>query len=129
MNELPSTKFRATFHRLAEPTVVTVNGHAIGTWLPSSTPDWSEWLATHNASTGAPIIGGMATTRGVTVEAMAEEIAHLKRELARRSQPVAVPMSVDPVPANVPEFLRPSVRPNEPSFGTPRPAPKTRKAR
>ncbi len=41
MNEQPSTvpsaEFRRTFHRLSAPTIVTVNGHTIGTWLPAGT--------------------------------------------------------------------------------------------
>ncbi len=34
MNELPSTEFRKQFARLTEATLVTVNGHPIGTWTP-----------------------------------------------------------------------------------------------
>lgn len=34
MNELPSTEFRKTYHTLKEPTIVTVNGHPIGTYQP-----------------------------------------------------------------------------------------------
>ena len=35
MNELTSTEFRRSYHRLVEPAVVTVNGHVIGQWLPN----------------------------------------------------------------------------------------------
>ncbi len=34
MNEIPSTQFRKQFAKLAEPTLVTANGHPIGTWRP-----------------------------------------------------------------------------------------------
>lgn len=34
MKELPSSQFRATFHTLAEPVTVTVNGHPIATYVP-----------------------------------------------------------------------------------------------
>jgi hypothetical protein len=34
MDALPSTEFRKRFARLAKPTVVTVNGHPIGSWHP-----------------------------------------------------------------------------------------------
>jgi hypothetical protein len=34
MNELPSAEFRKQYAKLTEPTVVTVNGHPIGTWIP-----------------------------------------------------------------------------------------------
>ena len=36
MNELPSTTFRKEYPRLTEQTVVTVNGHPIGTWIPNT---------------------------------------------------------------------------------------------
>ena len=32
---MPSTTFRTTYTSITTPTQVTVNGHAIGTWLPS----------------------------------------------------------------------------------------------
>jgi hypothetical protein len=32
---MDSTTFRREYARLTQPTEVTVNGHAIGTWLPS----------------------------------------------------------------------------------------------
>ena len=32
---VPSAAFRRTFHQLTTPTIVTVNGHTIGTWLPA----------------------------------------------------------------------------------------------
>lgn len=35
MDELSSTEFRKTFARLTSPTVVTVNGHVMGTWHPA----------------------------------------------------------------------------------------------
>jgi hypothetical protein len=35
MDKMPSTQFRTTYTSLTTPTQVTVNGHAIGTWLPS----------------------------------------------------------------------------------------------
>lgn len=35
MNQLASSNFRLYYGRLNEPTEVTVNGHVIGTWLPS----------------------------------------------------------------------------------------------
>ncbi len=38
MNELSSTEFRKTYASLKEPVEVTVNGHVIGTWLPTGTP-------------------------------------------------------------------------------------------
>jgi hypothetical protein len=34
MNEITSTEFRKTYHALKKLTVVTVNGHPIGTWSP-----------------------------------------------------------------------------------------------
>jgi hypothetical protein len=34
MDELSSTEFRKRFARLTSPTVVTANGHVIGTWTP-----------------------------------------------------------------------------------------------
>jgi hypothetical protein len=36
MNALPSTEFRKTFARLTERTIVTVNGHVIGSWTPAA---------------------------------------------------------------------------------------------
>ncbi len=35
MDELTSTQFRSTFHKLTEKTTVTVNGHSIGVWYPA----------------------------------------------------------------------------------------------
>ena len=35
MDELPSSEFRKRYAALTAPTVVTVNGHAIGTWVPA----------------------------------------------------------------------------------------------
>lgn len=34
MDKITSTEFRNSFHRLLEPTEVTVLGHVIGTWTP-----------------------------------------------------------------------------------------------
>jgi hypothetical protein len=34
MNEMPSAEFRKTYAKLTDPTVVTVNGHRLGTWIP-----------------------------------------------------------------------------------------------
>lgn len=34
MDTLSSAEFRKTYARLTRPTVVTVNGHPIGTWTP-----------------------------------------------------------------------------------------------
>jgi hypothetical protein len=34
MDTLSSSEFRKTFARLLSPTLVQVNGHTIGTWLP-----------------------------------------------------------------------------------------------
>lgn len=36
MDEMTSTEFRRTYATLKEPTIVTVNGHPIGTWIPSA---------------------------------------------------------------------------------------------
>lgn len=38
MSEMPSADFRRMYAKLTEPTVVTVNGHAIGVWTPSRQP-------------------------------------------------------------------------------------------
>lgn len=35
MDKMPSSQFRTTYSTLTSPVEVTVNGHAIGTWLPS----------------------------------------------------------------------------------------------
>lgn len=35
MKIMPSSKFRVSFHDLAEETQVTVHGRVIGTWVPS----------------------------------------------------------------------------------------------
>jgi hypothetical protein len=35
MDTLSSKEFRRQYARLTEPTVVTVNGHPLGTWLPA----------------------------------------------------------------------------------------------
>lgn len=35
MDKMPSTQFRNTYSTLTSAVEVTVNGHAIGTWLPS----------------------------------------------------------------------------------------------
>ena len=37
MNQMPSAEFRKQYAKLTEPTVVTVNGHPIGEWLPART--------------------------------------------------------------------------------------------
>jgi hypothetical protein len=34
MNAISSAEFRRTYAKLTEPTIVTVNGHPIGTWTP-----------------------------------------------------------------------------------------------
>jgi hypothetical protein len=39
MNELPSTEFRKTFHKLTEEVLVTVNDHGIGYWTPHQITD------------------------------------------------------------------------------------------
>jgi hypothetical protein len=36
MDELPSAEFRRVYSKLTKPTVVTVNGHPIGTYQPIS---------------------------------------------------------------------------------------------
>jgi hypothetical protein len=41
MDELASTEFRKTFASLDKPTIVTANGHPIGTWTPLSI-SWKE---------------------------------------------------------------------------------------
>jgi hypothetical protein len=38
MDTMPSAEFRKTYSKLIVPTKVTVNGHAIGMWIPT-TPD------------------------------------------------------------------------------------------
>jgi hypothetical protein len=35
MDEITSTEFRKRYARLTEPTLVTVNGHYIGGWIPA----------------------------------------------------------------------------------------------
>lgn len=35
MDVLPSAEFRKVYAKLTAPTVVTVNGHEIGTWVPA----------------------------------------------------------------------------------------------
>lgn len=74
MNEMPSSRFRVAFHKLGEPTVVTANGHRIGTWYPGGSD------------------AGLVVRAGEVVHDMLvpdlrerdEEIARLKRELAAR---------------------------------------------
>lgn len=34
MDQISSSEFRKAFGKLTTPTVVTVNGHVIGTWMP-----------------------------------------------------------------------------------------------
>jgi hypothetical protein len=34
MDELASTEFRKSYPRITEVTLVTVNGHILGTWIP-----------------------------------------------------------------------------------------------
>lgn len=36
MNELTSTQFRKVYAKLTEATLVTVNGHPIGRWVPGA---------------------------------------------------------------------------------------------
>ena len=36
MNEMPSSQFRREYGKLRKMTTVTVNGHPIGTWIPST---------------------------------------------------------------------------------------------
>ena len=36
MKAITSTEFRKVYHTLHEETIVTVNGHPIGTWRPSA---------------------------------------------------------------------------------------------
>lgn len=43
MDELSSTEFRKSFARLTKPTVVTVNGHVMGQWLPYGGPEREAW--------------------------------------------------------------------------------------
>jgi hypothetical protein len=38
MNEMPSAEFRKQYAKLKEETIVTVNGHSIGLWVPG----WQE---------------------------------------------------------------------------------------
>jgi hypothetical protein len=42
MDELPSTEFRKVYPRLVKPTLVTVNGHVIGTWNPGASAEVRE---------------------------------------------------------------------------------------
>ena len=35
MDTLSSAKFRKSYARLTEPTIVTVNGHSLGMWVPA----------------------------------------------------------------------------------------------
>jgi hypothetical protein len=44
MDELSSTEFRKTFARLTVRTVVTVNGHVIGEWVPIVPADFTASL-------------------------------------------------------------------------------------
>jgi len=37
MDKTPSSEFRKTFSRLTDATIVTVNGHIIGEWVPVRT--------------------------------------------------------------------------------------------
>jgi hypothetical protein len=39
VNDLPSTEFRKRFARLSQITIVTVNGHVIGKWIPMGRPE------------------------------------------------------------------------------------------
>jgi hypothetical protein len=90
MNELPSAQFRTTFHRLAEPTVVTALGRPIGTWTPGShgvmhiTQRGADQLAEQEAR----LRSGSWSSESVAkmLESKDEEIARLKRELAQRPQ-------------------------------------------
>lgn len=38
MDTMPSSEFRKRFARLTKPTIVTVNGHLIGRWMPGVPP-------------------------------------------------------------------------------------------
>jgi hypothetical protein len=37
MDEMPSAEFRKVYAKLRAPTLVTVNGHRIGLWTPTTT--------------------------------------------------------------------------------------------
>jgi len=52
MNELTSTEFRKHYARLTEPTLVTVNGHQIGYWVPGSISNTEAALRTFDPPGG-----------------------------------------------------------------------------
>ena len=57
MNTLPSATFRTTFHKLTEPTQVTVNGHPIGSWTPFAYPLVPDQPNHHWENAPAPLTG------------------------------------------------------------------------
>ena len=36
MDEMPSSEFRKVYAKLTDRTIVTVNGHVMGEWIPAS---------------------------------------------------------------------------------------------
>lgn len=121
MKALPSSQFRLLYIQLTEPTVVTVNGHAIGTWLPTG------FLVEARAE-----VADLKAGLGAENERLINEVAHLKRELA--SRPV---VNVTTPPEVLPPFQvtnaiagPQTATPRGVSvFGAPKPAPKTRTKR
>lgn len=110
MKEIPSTRFRATFQRLDEPVVVTVNGHPIGTWTPGTI--------------GPPLVELREDDR---VAALTEEVRRLKRDLAAAHRAEAAGgIVIGEVNARAREGLHGLIPAAEyaPSFGQPAPAPK-----
>jgi hypothetical protein len=71
MDELASTEFRKRYATLKEPVVVTVNGHAIGTWLPMS------WEVTLPALSGA---GFQITSQREVLPTDASQARQAKRD-------------------------------------------------
>lgn len=72
MNELPSAEFRKRYAKLAEPTIVTVNGHVIGRWIPTGRVDVSSVERLFGLPPGsAGVTGG---------EANAEDTSAARRE-------------------------------------------------
>ena len=55
MNVMPSSQFRKDYGKLTEPTVVTVNGHVIGTWTPGPATTFERGLL-EGARTSIPTV-------------------------------------------------------------------------
>jgi hypothetical protein len=90
MDELSSTRFRTTFHRLSSPTTVTVNGHAIGTWVPGS--------FTEVGVPGRPELRGNENSSDpITAEGSLGAIAAVQRAAKRRLPPLH-PFELDAMP-------------------------------